>query len=270
MKFIDFTSKYQTKSRGRSPHNAWINPSIYTTTPEIDSSRKFKFSKKFTRLFSILGLCIIVLWTIFYSPVFAVKNLEINGEITDELRTEINNLKSKNIFLLGGNNTSRKLELAMPSIKRATIIRGIPNTIRVNIVEREPFVVWQVNGENYLVDKDAIAFKKADRDNLPKVTDTSGVAVSIGHQVAGTNFVNTIKSIYSAFNGLVGKDIDHLEIGETTLQVAILVKDGPKLLIDTTRALSPQFLAAKKVFDEHGGDIKEYLDLRVTGFAYYK
>ncbi|MEE8295964.1 MAG: cell division protein FtsQ/DivIB, partial [Sphingomonadales bacterium] len=61
---------------------------------------------------------------------------------------------------------------ALPWVSRAVVSRELPATIKVYVVEREPFARWQINGELVLVDETAAVIrgaKTADYAHLPFV-----------------------------------------------------------------------------------------------------
>lgn len=48
-------------------------------------------------------------------------------------------------------------------VKQATIWRQLPDTLHIEIVEREPFARWQIDGRVYLIDRDGKVLEEGDR-----------------------------------------------------------------------------------------------------------
>lgn len=270
MPYVDFVPPPPPTENSRSGGFGYTNPSIYQTTPPNWVPNKIKIPALIWRLAALLVGLGVIGWVIFQSPLFVVNQITVRGQVTAEVQGQLDALKGKNLFLLGGAWSAERLKQEMPQIKNAVIIRGLPHTIIVQINERASVLIWQSQNQKLLADRDGVAFKLAGTENLPLVVDASNLPISIGQPVAGFQFIDSIRMIYASFPGLVGKEIDRLEIGETTLQATIITKNGPKVLLDMTRTLTPQFSAAKKVLADHGNDIHQYLDLRVAGLAYYK
>lgn len=61
----------------------------------------------------------------------------------------------KNIFFINLEERRHELE-AIPWVKHATVMRMLPNRLRVSIAERTPVAFTQINGETGLVDADGV------------------------------------------------------------------------------------------------------------------
>lgn len=48
-------------------------------------------------------------------------------------------------------------------VKQATVWRQLPDTLHIEIVEREPFARWQIDGRVYLIDQDGKILEEGDR-----------------------------------------------------------------------------------------------------------
>lgn len=60
----------------------------------------------------------------------------------------------------------------LPSIKSATILRLLPDVIRVQVEERAPYAIWQSEGDLWLIDDEGVvisALKPSSHVNLPLV-----------------------------------------------------------------------------------------------------
>jgi cell division protein FtsQ len=55
------------------------------------------------------------------------------------------------MFAIDADAAQRRLE-HVPWIKRARVLRLLPSTLHVEIVERQPFAIWQENGKLHLID----------------------------------------------------------------------------------------------------------------------
>ncbi|MBI3495537.1 hypothetical protein HY065_02830, partial [Candidatus Berkelbacteria bacterium] len=78
----------------------WREPAILEPTQEIRGSALPQLSRRQIIALSVaIGLGVAV-WFALASPVFSVKQLEVDGDVKDETRAEIDKFKGRNIFLL--------------------------------------------------------------------------------------------------------------------------------------------------------------------------
>ncbi len=82
------------------------------------------------------------------------------------------------IFWIDDRATARRIE-ALPYVKQATVHTALPNQVRIEIEEREPLVVWKVNGQEYWVDSEGITMPVASQvQSLPVLWDLDGSTVA--------------------------------------------------------------------------------------------
>lgn len=51
-------------------------------------------------------------------------------------------------------------------IRQATVWRQLPDTLHIEVVEREPFARWQIDGRVYLIDRDGKVLEESDRPDF--------------------------------------------------------------------------------------------------------
>jgi len=116
------------------------------------------------------------------SPAFELTGLDVQGvRYSDqaELRRRVEVTGGTNLFALATDGIEASL-LELPTIQRATVSVRLPGTLSVEIVEREPILVWQVGDQRFLVvdvvqlpvDGAALAaFEDVDRGDVGAVPD---------------------------------------------------------------------------------------------------
>jgi cell division septal protein FtsQ len=80
------------------------------------------------------------------------------------------------IFWIDDRKVERHLE-ALPYVKHATVHTALPNQVRIEIVEREPVVLWRVGGQEYWVDSEGVTMpiaRAAAAQDLPVLWDLDG------------------------------------------------------------------------------------------------
>jgi cell division septal protein FtsQ len=242
-------------------------PKIYSPPKEQE---KFVLPKFLKIIIWVVIILAVLFYLFLFSPLFKIRNIQIEGTPTDETRTYLETFKGGNIFLLKTGPIQQQLVNANPQFLNINIFKGIPNILRVVFQERTPKIIWKSGDNQYLVDDQGIAYKESDAmEVLPQVIDTKAMAVNLPMQVATSNFIDFVTSAESTVKTDDLK-IDHFEIGDTIFQVSAVTNKNIKIIFDTTHSLSDQNDAFQKVYSEHKNDIKEYLDVRVEGVVYYK
>ena len=138
----------------------------------ISLQRKLRlYLRYFVAAFKALILCVVA-W-ILYSDVAkqemlesvydalaeigcTLDNIKITGNkhlTTDIIRASLSTDTGSPIFGIDIRNIKRKVE-QNDWIKNVSVIRVLPNTIHINITEREPIAIWQNKQKLYLVDKE--------------------------------------------------------------------------------------------------------------------
>lgn len=244
-------------------------------TEESKPDRSLPLTKRqIIALVIAVGLGVLV-WFLLTAPIFRVHQLEIQGEVKPETQAEIEKLKGRNIFLLGGARAEEKLREQQPSIKRIKIIRGLPNIVRIQVLERDPVLVWKSQDKYYLLDKEGYAYKEVTADHpmvqsIKQVIDESGLAVNRDQPVVSPDFIEFVRRLIVELPQAVDLKAKDFTVKQSTFQIEAHTENGPRLLFETSRSLAAQLEALKLVWTERKDQIKEYVDLRVEGYVYYK
>lgn len=258
---------FAEKSKKTSKYKSYANPKIYDPTPPKPKKPFYRRQLNIKLAGMAVGI-VLVVWVILFSPIFRIKHISVKGNPSEQSKELIDNLAGINIFLV---TKARTQEIAkkQPGIKRIKVLRGIPNSIIVDLIERDPALIWETQGKKYFVDKEGYLYKEGE-SIYPKVVDLKNIPVKAGDRVASTSFVRYIKSAQSEVIKNLGFDFDYAVIPETTYQIEIIVKGGPRLKIDTTRNLTLQLLEAKYIIENYKDESKNMIDVRVPGYAYIK
>lgn len=245
----------------------WQNPKIIDPTPKIKP-------RVLTKLKIFVGVLLVVVvalaWFLFFSPYFNVKNISIEGDASAETISSIEVLKGRNIFLIGGRRAERDLQQKQPWIKSIKLIRGIPDTVRVRLIERDAAFAWKTGEKMYLIDKEGVVFKEIAESKLITINDNRNVPAQRGTQVVTIDFIDFVESLRQTFPLQTELKINGLQIDETTFHVGVVTDRGFRIIFDTLRSLQQQLDDFNLVYREKKDEIKEYADMRVEGVVYYK
>lgn len=251
---------------------SYVDPKIYNPTTKIEKNG-FHLPKQFGYISIIVILGLGWLYFIFYSAFFRINNIQIHGDAKTETIAAVEQIRGKNIFLIGGKKAENDLIEKQPGIKKIKIIRGLPSSVIIELVERDGALVWGSEGKKYLVDKDGVIYKEVqDSSGLdyPYVLDNKNIPVVYGSKVVTSSFISYIGIVKDQLFKETGLDFDFIAIPETTFQIEVMTKNNLKIKINTERNISDQLSETKQLLEKNRDKIKEYLDVRVEGYGYIK
>jgi hypothetical protein len=223
-----------------------------------------------------------IIWFFTQAPWLQVKHIQIEGQATEETNQVIEQLRRKNILWLSVTHPEEMIIQQQPAIKEIQILRGIPDTLRVKLIEREPAVIWQVDDHWYTLDPTGFVFReqqvgrKEDGSldlpgtDLPVVVDTKKIPIALSQTIVRPQFITFIRSVMEQLPERAGVQFVRAEVDETTFVVTVVTDASWKILFDTTRTLESQLKTVAKVLELKRSEIHEYIDVRVRGWVYYK
>lgn len=266
--------RYQRGSVGRS---RLVHPKIYGTTPRERPTFRLSIGIKVWAISAAVFATLCVAWFLFLSPAFAIQRIDVVGTVTPDVLSEIQQLQGKNLLAYSSGNMDEKLRGAQSSIRTLEISKGLPNTLRIELVLRTPVLRWKSGDETYFIDANGEAFQRGegyvsptDDRPVPEIVDTYAQPVVSGRPIIRKELVAFVETLDREFPSKFPVGVRNYEIGESTLQLALVTEPGWKILLDTTRPVDAQLEATKQVFERFHDQIREYVDLRVEGRAYFK
>ncbi len=255
----------------KSPRNIFKPPKVFN--PKDLSNKPQTNNKpiifKILKLIFLLLVILSLIYLFFYSPLFTIKNIIVDKKLPTSINEHLANIKGKNIFLVRSSEIKADLLKNFPELVDISVIRGLPDTIKVSYNERTPKIIWQSSGRYYIVDENGVAFKEIQGiADFPLVKDNNDLAINIGEQVVSTNFINFVTELRPKLKEQV--EINRFEVNETTFQLDAILVSGLILKFDTTRSVDSQLNDLKKFLADRSNETQEYIDLRVEGKVFYK
>ena len=108
-------------------------------------------------LIGILGFMIYFLWS---SPFFTVGTIDVSGLVrlsNDEINA-VADVVGKSIIFVDTEIVEKNLRAAFPGLENITVESEVPNKVLVNLVERQPVLAWQQDGQTYWIDESGMAY----------------------------------------------------------------------------------------------------------------
>lgn len=178
-----------------------------------------------------------------------------------------------NLLTLDPGGLASKLQQADPILKSVNVTRKLPHTITVTVSLKQPSLGWSTGNQAYLLDRDGTAIGPLPAGSkLAVVTDGSNLPVKAGDRVASARFVAFVGELVPALAAL-GLPAAHLDVADTTQDLSIQTSKGYRLIFDTSRSVKDELFDLKAVLATLAIQKKtpaEYIDLRISGKAYYK
>jgi cell division septal protein FtsQ len=121
------------------------------------------------------------------SPAFELASLDLTGvrySDESELRQRVEVPAGTNLFGLQTDDLERRL-LELPTVQQAAVSVRLPGTVAVEVVERDPILVWQVGERRLLVDREGTLFAAfpanpaPEASALPTVLDKRDASTSL-------------------------------------------------------------------------------------------
>ena len=250
-------------------------PKIFTQKKERKQKRSYNPLPLLKFLLILVAICLFTYFLLF-SSFFKINLVIVEGnKLVEKDRIEKLVPKGENIFLLDKDELKNEIIGNIPEVSDVQIYKGIPNALKIVILEHDQSIIWQSDGRSYLISSEGYAYrdvtdKISDYSSLPRVEDNSNIKVVEGQKIVSPNFVAFIQNIYSNFFTFVNIEPDYFSIKETTFDVDLKTKAGFIVKFDSLRSSKKQLDDLKKVLVEKRDQINEYVDLRIDGWAYYK
>lgn len=244
--------------------------------PQVTITKRLPRIKNGKLVFGVLA-AILFIWALGSTLISSVKISGTTNLSSKEVERLVRSSISRNpwyasYFTVGGLKLDRTLPEQEPRIKTATVKKTFPNTITVNIVERQPGLVWVSAGENWEVDIEGIIIGAAgSKKPMATVIDTANIPVKPGDRVAPGRFVRFTQDIADGLPTQTGLKIENFQVPESTSEVYVKTDKGYLIKFDTTRSALEQLKDLSLVIKNLNGKVPgQYIDLRVAGRAYYQ
>ena len=116
-----------------------------------------------------MALCLIGIVGIGYAPSFAGRVLELHGtRFTSEsiVRKIVGMDGTPNLFRLETDRVAAEL-VRLPAVKSASVQVRLPSTVVVDIVERQPKLIWVIGEAHFVADEEGLLFGQVDAAGNP-------------------------------------------------------------------------------------------------------
>lgn len=243
------------------------------------TGRRGSESEGKTRLWLLLGMAAIIAYVVLFSPLFWVSNVAVSGTHTidptvlssavkEEATQSFAGAKTASLAVLDPIRVQNGLKQRFTDAASIQVTRQWPRTLKVEVTERESALIWESAGGRYLVDRQGIAYAKAEeRTDLTRIVDATNLPVELGKPVVGGGFITVVEQVKAGLEkAAIG--VDYFEIPESTFELRAYTKERWYALFDTARKPDSQIEALVAALKT--GKPAQYIDLRVPGRVYVR
>jgi len=252
--------------------------------PQYHISRKVKII-----LLGFIILIILIIYFLFFSNYFEIKNTEINGEgeidknlIESIVYEQIDDslyvfLPQKNIFIFNENELKRKLETKY-SFDFLNIKKELPNKIIVEYREKKYSIIWSEDEKYYYVDKDGYVITETNildisEKNYPLIENQKDSRIYNNKAPVEQIYINYATELYKNFKNYDEFKIEKFILDSNINTIKIKLIDGPQIYFNINEPIEKQIKKLQIVKEEKLGDDfykKEYIDVRYGDSVYYR
>lgn len=226
-----------------------------------------------------------VLYVFFFSSVFIVRRVEVQGAaLADSATIESWIPKGGSIWRLDDTAIRARI-LAEQPVQKVTILKGLPDSIRVVVEEEAALILWKTNSTISLIDKGGIAFYQYPENALPAtdtaagkkvdglllIADNKNLPAKLGEQVVSANFVSFVQDLQKAMSKYVpGHTITNLSVDDTIYDLTAKTDKGMTIQLNTVADAAPQIRNLARLIEQKNIPQNAIVDLRIDRWAYVK
>lgn len=241
------------------------------------------YKKRFFWIFITILVCLsILIYFLFFSHFFRIKNIQISGnEIV--YREEIENIieekiffdflffQPKTIFSLKTSKTSTYIEQRFLEIDSVTIKTNFPNELIVDIKERKPVAIWCKEEENddcFLINKKGIIFRRVMPAGMVIIKGGNN-NISLGENALSYKEMKALIEIWKEL-----EDINIVSFTVSNPDINVGTAKGWNILFTFRESIASQAFKLALTMEEHIPPEKreslDYIDVRFDNRVFFK
>lgn len=213
-----------------------------------------------------LGLVIVAL-----VPAPRVSEVEVSGahHVAPAAAAERSGLRGRPLFS-ASTTDARRLLLALPAVRDATIVLSLPDRARIAIVERTPVARWILGPTEWFVDGDGVLFGSADPAAAPgvRITDdrdaTRSCAGTSGGRCVDPALLAAALRLAAIAPGDLRADVQRPEvrIDRTATGLTLRTGSGWEIRFGGPEDLERKLELARRFLRDNPARRLDYLDVR--------
>ena len=258
---------------------------------KIKRHKKFSFNRLLFMIISILFLGVSG-YVVFFSYFLEINSISINGNesvskdlILEKINPQISGeylgfIRKNNLLLIRTRKIKNDTLNDFKIIRDIKIKRKFPDSLKIDISERHPQLVFCGAGNCFLIDEKREAYDNfningENKNNFIILTDEGCKGINLSDFIAEPNYFEYILGIREGLNGL-GLEVenDFQTVSFISKDIRVKTKEGWKVYFNENVPLEKEIGMLKIVLDnkinsDQRKDL-EYVDLRIDNKIFYK
>jgi len=255
--------------------------------PKTKYRFKYKLNLKNLIIFCIFFIFIIIVWTLFFSNVLRVRDIQITGLSTisrDSLESTVkDSIKTKkylffyndNLVIMNKNDILFSISKNF-NLQNINIKKKYPNTLIIDVKEKGVASIWQESQNNFYIDEDGGIIKEnitIDNNNTFPIIENKGDLRIYEKNVPDQYNIKVILTLFNLYKLNENKfELSKIVVDNEPNTVKIVTKGGMIVLFNTIDEVDKQLLKLQSVSKDKkiNLDNKNYIDLRFGDKIYFK
>ena len=162
-------------------------------------------------------------WWLYNSPVFALHGVAVDGNsvLSAAVIRQVAAVDGQSIVRPDFAGARERL-LAFPLIKDAKVSRDWPFGARVTVVERQPWGVWQIGDQRYVVDDEGVVLPLPEPQHAPVIVQTDPSSPLQAGNKVDASAVAVAKQLVATAEQAIGQPVARIEYSQAAGLTAVL------------------------------------------------
>jgi len=245
----------------------------------INERKRIETKNDYTLYYYFFWFILIVLtiYTLFFSPYFIIKNIEIikNDSISNIniAYKSINNVRYKNIFTINKTKIKKSIIELQNNIEKIRITKNFPNTLQIEIESYPPIFKTKISKKDYLILENWSIIPwtyNKDIENLNIKNNVNNNNISYKNIISKDNINKIQKSITYIKNNIYIDKIKEINFFPNEKEIHISIYKDEKIILLLNKNLDNQLKKLILLRNENKFNLNDlvYIDLRIKNKVY--
>lgn len=265
----------------------YANPFFRRKKISLARPNGFLSNKIKLTIFAALTIILIFVWLIFFSALFKINKIEING-VGENAAKEVESLArqvaddrllGKNNLLLYDKDELSRILNDKYYLQNLSVKKSLPHTLKITLEEKRQTAVWREDDKYFYLDGEGNAISQVEPLNinsqrLPLIENLTEIKIEGRKANINKPAIDYILALFDEFKGKKhGFEIERFILDQDINTVKMAVLAGPKIYFNLGETVAKQAARLDLIIKEKLKDSfksKEYINLKYGNNIYIK